>query len=324
MVGLDVSKAHVAGTLVDPHSRAVCWELTVPNTSQGVRSLLAVSPPEAPWALEPTGRYSAAVAAQAREAGRQVLLARPRQAKAFLAAIQSRAKTDRVDSRGLALYALAVPLRPYPLKSPAREQVDQLLAARRLLSRSLASLKQQQAELSYARAPLAGAIASLQAERKALDRQLAHLTQGSTAVPAATLLDQVPGIGPVTAATAASCLEGNQFSHPDQFVAYIGLDVRVRDSGRRKGQRGLTKQGDGELRRLLYLAALASLRSRDTTFKRRYERELAKGLSRIQALCAVARKLARLCWSLHRHRTTYDPARVDRQPAAKSVDKCLS
>src|SRR6266699_881115 len=50
------------------------------------------------------------------------------------------ATIDRLDSRGLALYALAVPLKPYPMKSAVTEQVDQLLAARRLLSSSIASL----------------------------------------------------------------------------------------------------------------------------------------------------------------------------------------
>jgi transposase len=84
-------------------------------------------------------------------------------------------------------------------------------------------------------------------------------------------------------------------------VAYIGLDVDKRESGKRKGERGLTHQGDAELRRLLYLCAQANLRIQDSPFRQQYERERAKGLSSTAALCAVARKLARLCWSLHKH-----------------------
>jgi transposase len=213
------------------------------------------------------------------------------------------------------LYALAVPLRPYPLKTPQREQVDQLLGARRAIAQSLASLRQQRAELPYAAALLAGAIEDLKARLEGLDRELAELIEENELLAAGIkALDEVPGIGPVIATALASCLQGNQFEHPDQFVAYVGLDVRVRDSGQRRGQRALSKQGDSELRRLLYVAALASLRSRDRTFRQRYERELAKGLSRTAALCAVARKLARVCWSLLRHNATYDPNRVERQP----------
>ena len=119
-----------------------------------------------------------------------------------------------------------------------------------------------------------------------------------------------------------SRLQSRHFPHPDAFVAYCGLDVKVIQSGQRKGQRGLTKQGDAELRRLLYLAAKASLRSKDTTFRVQYERELTKGLSKTAALCAVARKLARLCWSLVTHGSTYDPARVHQQHKPQLKRQC--
>jgi transposase len=111
-----------------------------------------------------------------------------------------------------------------------------------------------------------------------------------------------------------SRLRARSFSHPDQFVAYCGLDVRVRQSGKKSGQLGLSKQGEAELRRLLFLAAQASLRGKGSPFAAQYERERAKGLSSTAALCAVARKLARLSWSLVTHGTSYDPDRVYQQP----------
>ena len=100
-------------------------------------------------------------------------------------------------------------------------------------------------------------------------------------------------------------------------MAYVGLDLRVHQSGRRRGQFGLSKHGDAELRRLLSLAAMAAASSiRDTTFADRYAREQAKGLAKTAALNAVARKLARVAWSIVTHGTTYDPQRVDTQPIA--------
>ena len=135
----------------------------------------------------------------------------------------------------------------------------------------------------------------------------------------------MPGIGPVTAAALAACLTSHTFTHPDQFVAYVGLDVRVRDSGAHVGRRRLSKRGQPELRRLLYLCAQANLRRRDpgNPFKAQYERERAKGLSSTAALNAVARKLARTAWSLVTHGTTYDPARVLRQPQPSIPDSSL-
>jgi transposase len=314
MLGIDVSKASLATTLLDERDGRRCWALVVPNTPAGVQELLHRTPAASPWVLEPTGHYSGTVARQAPAAGRTVLLAPSRRAKAFLAAVRPRAKTDRLDSEGLARYARAVALRPYPLKAPAMEQIDQVLAARKGLSQSLARLRQQRASLPAAVAVLDGAITDLGARLTALDRQIATARQAAR--PTAALLLSVPGIGPVTAAAVASCLASKDFTHPDQFVAYIGLDVRVRDSGTRRGRRALSKQGAAELRRLLFLCAQANLRRRDagSPFKAQYERERAKGLSSTAALNAVARKLARTCWSLHRYRTTYDPTRVNRQP----------
>jgi hypothetical protein len=49
-----------------------------------------------------------------------VLLAQPKKARHFLQSIQSRAKTDQLDSHGIGLFALCRALPPYPLKSHTR------------------------------------------------------------------------------------------------------------------------------------------------------------------------------------------------------------
>jgi transposase len=322
MLGIDVSKETLTAALLAA-DRRLCWQMTVPNTAQGIRQLVRRAPPTDPWVVEPTGVYSRRVVQQAHAAGRHVLLAQPKRAKAFLAATQPRAKTDRVDSRGLALYGLSTGLRPFPITSEAMERIEQLLAARKGISESLARLRQQRMALPHAAAPLTAAIAALEAQQRAVDHQL---SEARTVLPVVAALREIPGIGPVTAVAVAACLTTRQFDHPDQFVAYIGLDTRVRESGQRTGRRALTKQGDAELRRLLYLCAQANLRSKDpeNPFKRQYERERAKGLTTTGALCAVARKMARTCWSLARHGTRYDGARVNRQPMHETAPRTLA
>lgn len=168
MLGIDVRKATLVTTLLDRQSHRRQWELSVPNTQAGIQILLARTTADCPWVLEPTGRYSTPVARHAQAAGRTVLVAPPRRAKAFLASVQPRAKTDRLDSIGLARYALAVPLRPYPVKDAAMEQLDQLRAARKGLSQSLARLRQQQAALPLAAEALGRAITALKAELTAV------------------------------------------------------------------------------------------------------------------------------------------------------------
>jgi transposase len=320
MLGIDVSKQHLTCALLDGASQRLLWEATVPNSPAGVAQLLQRTPAPVAWVLEPTGRYSATVARQAQQAGRQVLLAVPHRAHHFLQSLPHRAKTDRLDSRGLGLYALSVALPSYPLPSPAVERLQQLLTVRKTLAQDLARYQQQCQELPLAQELLAPVIQATQAQIKQLDRQIAACQSD---FPLMARLQQVPGIGPVTAARVAARLAASEFTHSDQFVAFIGLDIRVRQSGQRKGHQGLTKQGDAELRRLFYLCAQATLRAKESPFVAQYEREQQKGLAKTAALCAVARKLARLCWSLARHGSDYDSTRVyrdSRLPSRQETD----
>jgi transposase len=315
MLGVDVGKAELHGTWRDAETRRVRWQGAVPNTDAGIRQLLRRVPATA-LVVEPTGRYGEPLVRAAQAAGREVLQAVPRKARAFLWAEQPRAKTDRIDSAGLALYGLTGRLRPYLLPSPAVDLVQQLLAARRGLSQSLMSLQQQRAALPLAAEALTPATEGLARELQALDDRIAAAAKADELAAAVVTLKAVPGIGDLTAPALAACLIAKRFTHPDQFVAYVGLDIRVHQSGRRHGQFGLSKYGDAELRRLLYLAAMAAARcTRDPTFAERYHRERAKGLARTAALNAVARKLAKVAWSLVAHGSAYDPDRVDAQPA---------
>ena len=90
---------------------------------------------------------------------------------AFLAAAH-RAKTDRVDSAGLARFGLAVPLHPYPVKTPRVQEVEALRRARRGLSKARAQLRQQARALPSAAPLLTPAIAALKTQVKPVDAAL--------------------------------------------------------------------------------------------------------------------------------------------------------
>ena len=248
-----------------------------------------------------------------------MLLAPPKRAKSFLASVQDRAKTDRLDSGSLALFALSVSLRPYPQKSLIVETVNQLLSARKGLIQSITRLNLQKKELPHAALPLETAVVALQAQVKVLDAKIAAASQEEAALAETRKrLLQVPGIGPVTAAAVGACLVSKSFVSPDAFVAYCGLDIAVRQSGKRSGNLGLSRQGHAELRRLLYLCAQSTLRVKGSPFEEQYERERAKGLSSTAALCAVSRKMAKLCWSLWKHQSDYDASRIYKQNEKKT------
>jgi transposase len=312
-LGIDVSKASLACALIDGEAAKCRWQREYQNTEQGVRRLLEQTPVEVPWILEPTGRYSLLVAKLARAAGRDVRLAPPRQAKRYLNSLQDRAKNDRLDGVGLGWFGAtrppSQPLAPYPVPSAEVEQLQQLLAARRGVVEAQTSLRQRVAELPYAAAALKAAVTALAEQQEALDKQIETATQ-AVAKKQLKRLREVHGIGSVTASTIVARMQGRRFARVDQWVAFIGFDVGIVESGKRKGQRGLTKQGDAELRRLLYLCAQSAIRSKKGPFQAQYQRELARGRKKTAALCIIARKLAKVAWAIVEKGVSYDAEKV--------------
>ena len=66
----------------------------------------------------------------------------------------------------------------------------------------------------------------------------------------------VPGIGPLTGLALTAIFHQGTYRNVDAFIAFMGMDVRVRQSGRWRGRSKLTKKGDPEVRRLLFNAAM--------------------------------------------------------------------
>ena len=317
MLGIDVSKDTLTCALVN-NDRKIIWEEVIPNTQAGISTFLDKIAVKTPMVLEPTGRYGQTLVQIALLDGRDVRMAPTRKAKKYLESVQSRAKTDKLDSRGLAQYGLSANLVAYPVKEPDVDKLDQLLSVRKGLTKSITNLQLQQQSLPLAAEILKAPLADLKRHLKDLDARIAEFIKQTPAFEAVARLDAIPGIGPVTAAAVCSRLVGKSFSHPDKFVAYCGMDIGVRDSGKRRGQIGLTKQGDAELRRLFYCAAQANLRCKSSPFKDQYQKERDKGMSSTAALCAVARKLAKVCWSLHKHGTTFEASRVGTQKTVET------
>ena len=128
---------------------------------------------------------------------------------------------------------------------------------------------------------------------------------------AAVTLEKIPEFGPKTVAGLRAELgEITRFSNTNQVVAYAGMDLTVKESGKWKGRTKLSKRGSGRLRHLLYMAALVSLRLKTSAFGE-YYRELRKcGLNGRNALMAVVHKLLLTAYSLLKNDSGYDPKKV--------------
>lgn len=123
-------------------------------------------------------------------------------------------------------------------------------------------------------------------------------------------LATIPGIGPITAsAIAAAVPDASLFRSGRQFAAWLGLTPRPHSSGGKERLGGISKQGDGYLRKLLVVGATAVMRmarkdpSRQPWLARLLDRKPAK-----IATVGLANKTARIAWAVMTRKEVYAAA----------------
>ncbi|HEX5455070.1 MAG TPA: IS110 family transposase [Stellaceae bacterium] len=138
---------------------------------------------------------------------------------------------------------------------------------------------------------LAAAIALL--ERRIVAAARAH--------PAMRRLTGIPGVGPLSAHAIVTAIgEGKQFACARDFAAWCGLTQRVDQSADQRRQRGISRQGDNAVRKLLVLGASAVLRQLRASPERASPWQggiLARRPVKVVAVAQAARN-ARIAWAM--------------------------
>lgn len=118
-------------------------------------------------------------------------------------------------------------------------------------------------------------------------------------------------VGNVTAVVLMSeAGDPRLFASTSAYVKTLGLNLKERSSGRKKGALSITKRGSGMARRYLFLAAWRQVQ-KDPITRAWYEAKIERdgGKVRMRALIAVMRKLARALWHVARG-NPYDAAKL--------------
>jgi transposase len=182
-------------------------------------------------------------------------------------------------------------------------------------AQQVVDLAQQSAASGVARAAREQSLRILLTQLVQTQTHLAELAAALAALlqqdPASVALSRVPEFGPKTVAVLRAELgDVTRFARADEAVAYVGMDVRVRQSGKWRGQRKLSKRGSGPVRRLLYLAAVRSLARRESAFGSYYRHLVGQGVGKMSALMAVMRKMVVGAYRLLKSGAVYDPHKV--------------
>jgi transposase len=127
--------------------------------------------------------------------------------------------------------------------------------------------------------------------------------------PAIERLASVPGVSLLVAAAFISAIDDpSRFGNASQVSSYLGLCPAENTTGGRRKLGSITKQGNAHARAMLVQAAWCVMRSRDTKDPLvHWAHRTAQRRGRMRAAVAVARRLARILWSLWRHGSYYDP-----------------
>jgi transposase len=165
-------------------------------------------------------------------------------------------------------------------------------------------------ELQATLSPLLETIAHLSAQIKAYEKMIETLAREK--YPETTALSQVTGVGALTSlAFVLTVGDKNRFTSSRDLGPYLGLVPRQYDSGDKRSQLGITKHGNGFLRRLLVNSAQYILGpfGPDCRLRRHGERLTQRGgnNAKKRAVVAVARKLAILLHYLWKTGAVYQP-----------------
>lgn len=301
--GIDVSYKHaVIVVSVKGKARKAKTFDNTPAGHKAIIQLLSKLKGESRVCLEATGIYHFDLAvALSRAEGVEVMVINPKASHHFAKVLMKRSKTDAVDAELLAIYSERMPFEAW--QRPADEQIALRAISRRIaaLSKQKTQTKNQLHALTATEETPALVIEHIKALIALLEKQIdAHRSSALELIrqhqPLAEALTWVTSIKGIAQASGIQLLAELMILPQDmtarQWVAYAGLDPRVFESGSSVSKKPrISKAGNKFIRQALYMPALVATRF-EPNIKGYYVHLIQdNGLKKVQAICAVMRKL---------------------------------
>lgn len=302
IVGVDVAKDE----LVIYQAELDLLE-SIPNDKTAIKKWLKALPAPVDLAIESTNTYHLAFADMAHEAGCTIYMVGGYELSHYRKGVKVRAKTDALDAKLLARYLKNEyeELHPWIPPSPLYRRLLSLFRRRAALVQARVGLVQSWANEPLLKSAFAEQVASMQRLETLVEKMISDQLKEAGLLADLKRCTKVEGIGFLTGARLIATFQRGDFRNADAFIAFLGMDLRVSQSGQKDGRRSLTKRGDPEARRLLHNAAMSA--SRTSVWKAFYEEQRARGFSTTQALVILARKLARVVFALLKGQSEYQP-----------------
>ena len=312
--GIDVSKKTFDVSTIDGEHRQF------DNTQEGFRSFLKHLKPTVLCVMEVTGIYHLELARFLYHQNINVSVVNPLSIKRFIQMHLKRNKTDKADSKMIALYACTQEIFPWQPSDELLEKsanyyqlMEHLIGVRASLKNILDALKSRKTEIPLIEIVQTqieyqnNEIQKIEAQIKGLIKQY-----NSTLF---TNLKSIKGIGERTACALIITTNGfKNFESSKQLACYFGLAPTEKSSGTSiNGSRKISKMGNPLIRKKLYMCSLQASRY-NKSCKDLYDRLISKGKSKKLALIAVANKLLKIAFAIAKSGLPYDQNYMSNKP----------
>lgn len=205
---------------------------------------------------------------------------------------------------------------PAALRRAGRTRLERWLAKRGVrTAEQVADTAAQAAHAQHTTLPgqavAAEIVADLAAQLLALDERIGRIDKQITTMfrshPQASIIESMPGIGPILGAELlVAAGDFAAYANDGHLASAAGLVPVPRDSGRRTGNLHRPKRYNRALRRVFYLSAQTSI-IRDGPNRDFYLKKRAQGLKHVQAVIALARRRVSVLWALLRDNRRFTP-----------------
>ena len=148
-------------------------------------------------------------------------------------------------------------------------------------------------------------VSDIENKNRFIDQLEEKLTCHLDRIPYSRSMLSVKGVGPVTVAGLIGEVgDFGKFETVSEIMKLAGFNLYEVSSGKHSGQRHISKRGRSLMRKLLFFAAIGTVRSNGIMHEK-YHDMLNRGMQRVKALVAIARKLLCILFALARDNMVY-------------------
>ncbi len=240
------------------------------------------------------------------EANLPFVIANPIHIKRFAGAIGQRAKTDKLDAKLIAHYADAIKPALTQLKpNSIRLMADLVIRRNQLLSMQTMEKNRLQILPKHLAMTIKTILTAFKNQIEKTEKKIVALIEDSPEYQAKNeVLQSMPGIRKVAAASIISNLPELGYITSKQAAALVGVAPMNRESGHYKGHRKI-QGGRTQVRTVLYMAMMSAMQC-NPVFKGTYQRLLIQGKPKKVAIIACVRKMVVILNSMLRDGVLWD------------------